>query len=333
MLKKDYEIYKKKNDELRPYIGHPYDKAINAMAKALGLKSGMELTAQFYNFINELKSQGGNEHVSVSFKRFKMKYNTELWNKAIDIFAEEANKIAFEDINSGNVDDIFLQALGFPREMSGRGIPYCQKLIEDMEIKLNKYVLSKNVDVNQDAVHFSLNTPGLSTSAQVAESMQNMEIVSDLISRIIESVPAERKEPYLKAFERVAYNGKSALQDDGNAEVFKYNIKVSGTMPALRNIFQSLNDAIHSGRLYIVRNLKLNVPLESDGAAVVVGFTEAPAEYVDGKKIEIKFKDDSHLAPHLRRNYGKVFIGANPFFNIEMDIEYIVLKQHEFQNR
>ena len=106
-----------------------------------------------------------------------------------------------------------------------------------------------------------------------------------------------------------------------------------GTMTAVRQLFKSLNDAIYDGRLYIVRNVKLNVPLESDGAAVVVGFAEEPAEYVDGKKVEIKYKDDSDLAVHLRRNYGKVLIGANPFFNIELDVEYVILKQHEFQSR
>lgn len=344
LLKKDYVIYQKKNEELRPHIGHPYEKALDAMAKELGMKNGEDLTVKFYEFVNKRNEHGNNEQISIIFRRFEQQFKPHIWRKAVEAFMNEANsktadkketkrKISFEEVTSANVNDIFLQSLGIPREMSGRGIQHCKDIMEKIKFELNKHVISKNIEVNKDAVDFSLTTPGLTSPAQIAESMQNMEIVSDMISRIVNDIPSASKGSSLKSFESIRYNGKSPLPDDNKAEVYKYNLQMIGTMTALRQLFKSLNDAIYDGRLYIVRNVKLNVPLESDGAAVVVGFAEEPAEYVDGKKVEIKYKDDSDLAVHLRRNYGKVLIGANPFFNIELDVEYVILKQHEFQSR
>lgn len=329
LLKKDYQFYSEKNKDLRPYFGHPYRKALDAMAKVMNWRDGDEVAQKFYDFL----AANPRERMYDRYKRFRMQHG-QRWENAIDVFAKQAQAVSFETINAGNVDDIFLQAIGLPREMSGRSLEYCQQLIKDIEIKLNKTVLDKNVDVNKDAADFSLFSTGLTTPEKIAESMQNMEIVGDMISRIVKNVPSDRKIRYMRALDCVKYNGKVRYSEDEKIDVYKYNIKFIGTMASLRKVIAELNSAINDSRIYVLRNLKLNVPQQDDQAAVVIGLVEAPVLLdKDGKKIEIIFKSDAHLPYNQRRDYGKVLIGSDPFFVIEMDLDYMILKQHEYQRR
>ena len=329
LLKKDYEIYHSKNMKIKPFFGHPYAQAVEAAARAMGLKNGDELIRKFYDFLAE----NPRERMSDRYKRFKMQ-NGVRWNTAINAFAKEAEKISFEKITDANVDDIFLQAIGLPREMSGRSFEYCSEILKAIEIQLNKLVLSKNIDVNQNAAGFSLNSLGLSTPTQIADSMQNMEIVGDMIQRIVKNAPEDRNFRYMKVLDTVSLTGKASYSEDRKIQVFRYKLKFAVTMDALRDIIKNLNESIKANRVYVLRNLKIQTPQGSDQAAVVVGLEEAPVlRDKDGKVIEIKFKDDSHLPYNQRRDYGKVLIGSNPFFNVEMDLDYMILKQYEYQQR
>lgn len=321
LLKKDYEIYSDKNNKIRPYIGNPYHEALNAAARVMGWKDGDEVAKKFYATLS-----GSTESLYNSYKRFKIN-NGSRWDKAIEAFTTEAQKVSFEDIK-GKGDDIFLPAIGLPRIVSP---VQCQSALKDAEIGFNKFVLGKNISINQEAVEFSLMTPGFATEAQAADAMKNMEIVGDMVSRLVRDVPADRKLPYILSLERLRYDGKSQYREDNKIDVYKYNLKFVGTMDSLRNVCKAFNDAIKDRRVYIVRNLKLSVPLEKDDAAVVVGLAEEKVNRdKDGNVIEIKYRDDSHLAYNLRRDYGKVIVGKNPFFDIEMDIEYMVLRQNEY---
>ena len=340
LVKKDYDTYLRKNAEIRPFIGHPYRKALDAMAKVMNWKNGEQVCKEFYDFY----AQNNRERVIDRYKRFKMSLNNGgpkndlprgIWDKAIAAFAKEAQKVSFEPITlNGNVDDIFLQAIGFPREMEGRSVAHCQDIVKDVELKLNKYVLDKNVEIARDAAEFSLLTPGMANSAKIAESMQNMEIVGDLITRMLKFVPADRAKRYMKSVDIVKYNGVSDYPEDNKIKVYKYNIKFTGTMEALRKVIGELNSAIKDSRVYVLRNLKLSVPLQDDQAAVVIGLVEAPVLLdKDGKKIEIKFRDDSDKPYNERRDYGKILIGSNPFFEISMDLDYMILQQYDYQRR
>ncbi len=326
LLNDDLVVYSEKNQLIRPFFGHPYRVAVNVMALNLGLKNGDELIKKFYDFLNENQ----HERINDRFKRFKMEFGNK-WPAASNAFATEAQKVSFETINAGNVDDIFLQAIGLPREMSGRTVEHCREILKANEIKLNKIVLDKNIDVNKEASEFSLMSLGLATPQQIADSMQNMEIVGDMISRIIKALPEEKT---VRVVDRVKFISKTPYSEDNRITVYKYNIKLVATMDALRRIMSSFNRSIMDSRVYIVRDLRLRVPAYEDKAAVVIGLVaeEIPVDK-DGKKIEIKFKDDSHLPYQQRRDYGKVLIGNNPFFEIELEVDYLILKQHEYQRR
>ena len=335
LLKKDYQIYKTKNIEMRPCIGHPYNKALNAMAKVMNFKSEDDMIRNFYEFLEKRREM--NESVNLSFQRYKMQHMG-VWNKAINVFAQEAQKVSFEKITAANVDDIFKQAIGLPRDMYGRSQEQCGDLIKIIEIQLNSLVNEKNIEINKDASNFSLSVPGLATSEQIADSMQNMEIVGDMISRIIKDAPNDRNQDrdqkYIRVLDTVQFLGKSQYREDQKITVYKYKLKLSVTMNALRDIIKNLNSSLADNRVYIVRDLKMKMIPTEDQAAVVVGLVEAPVlRDKDGKIIEIKFRDDSDLAYNKRRNYGKIMIGSNKFFDAEMEIDYMVLKQYEFQRR
>lgn len=335
-LKEDYKVYDVKNAVIRPYFGNPYGKALDAMAKKLGWKNGDEIAKRFYDFY-----AAANEHLYDRYKRFQMIHNTAdpkngitrgMWDRAMAEFVKEAQKVSFEKIVlNDNADDIFLQAIGMPREMAIRA---AQDLLKKMDIRFNTFVLDKNVDIGQYAADFALSVPTLNTPDKIAESMMNMEIMGDMISRLVKYVPADRNKRYLKSIDVVKYNGCSEYNEDRRIKVYKYQIKFTGTMEALRKVIGEYNRAIADSRVYVLRNLKLSVPLKDDPAAVVIGLVEAPVLLdKDGKKIEIKFRDESNLAYNLRRDYGKVLIGNNSFFEITMELDYMILKQREFQRR
>lgn len=326
LLKKDYEIYKKHNVLMRPYFGHPYAKAINAMAVAMGEKSGDEFIRKFYEFLSS-----GSENTDIRYQRFKIE-NRNRWNKAIEIFAKEAQKVSFEEITPAKVDDIFMQAIGLPRDMSRRSLDHCNDLIKNIGLQLYKFCVDKNVNVNKDAATFSLDTPGLSTSEKIADSMQNMEIVGDMIPRILKNVPKGRN--YIKDIDKVSFKGKMPYRDDQKIIVYKYNLKFSVTMEALRDIIRSLNTAVEDNRMYVLRDLKMKCVPTEDQAAMVIGLVEAPVlRDKDGKVIEIKYRDESHLPYHQRRDYGKVLVGSNKFFDVEMEVDYMFLKLHEYTKK
>ena len=331
LLKKDYDIYKAKNTELRPYLGHPYRKALDAMARVMKFKSGDEFVRDFYAFLE--KGRELNEGVYVRYKRYAMEHST-VWNQAIQTFLKEAQKVSFEKITSANVDDIFMQAIGLPRDMYGRSQEQCADIIKNIEIQLNKHVLDKNIDINKEAVSFSLTTPGLSNSTQIADSMQNMEIVGDMISRIVKDAPKDRNIQYIRVLDSVQFLGKSPYRDDQKIIVYKYKLKMSVTMDALRGIIQNLNMSLKDNRVYVLRDLKMKMQPTEDQAAVVVGLVEAPVlRDKDGKVIEIKYRDESDLPYHKRRDYGKIMIGSNKFFDVEMELDYMILKMYEYQSR
>ena len=328
-LKEDYKVYSEKNELIRPYFGHPYNKALDAMAKEMKWKDGDEVTKKFYDYLNV----DTNEDLNNRYKRFKREHNAanNAWDKAIAAFIKEAQKVSFEVIDAENVDDIFLQSIGLPREMVGRGYSARQEIINKNEIKLRTYVLTKNIEIDEAAQDFSLRKIGMS---DFADAMQNMEIVGDLVPRLIKSAPADGKSRYIKSINAFNYLGRSEYSEDSNIIVHKYSVTFTGTMEALRNVIRDLNSAIRDNRVYVLRNLKLNAPEKDSETALVLGITQAEVlKDEKGNVIEIKMKKEDHLPYNQRRDYGKTLIGNNPFFCITMDLDYMILKQHEYQRR
>ena len=328
-LKEDYQVYSEKNELIRPYFGHPYNNALDAMAKEMKWKSGDDVAKKFYDYLNV----DTNEDLNNRYKRFKREHNSanRAWDRAIAAFMKEAQKVSFEVIDIDNVDDIFLQSIGLPREMVGRDYAARAEVINKNETKLRTYVLTKNIEIDEPAQDFSLRKIGMNN---FAEAMQNMEIVGDLVPRLIKSAPNDRKIRYIKSINNFQYLGKSEYPEDNNIIVHKYSVTFTGTMNALRNVIRDLNSAILDNRVYVLRNLKLNAPEKDSETALVLGITKAEVLKDDkGNVIEIKMKKEDHLPYNQRRDYGKTLIGNNPFFSITMDLDYMILKQHEYQRR
>ena len=343
-LKEDYQVYSEKNELIRPYFGHPYNNALDAMAKEMKWKNGDDVAKKFYDYLNV----DTNEDLNNRYKRFKREHNSanRAWDRAIAAFMKEAQKVSFEVIDADNVDDIFLQSIGLPREMVGRDYAARAEVLSKNEIKLRTYVLTKKIEIEEAAQDFSLRQVGMN---KFADAMQNMEIVGDLVPRLIKSAPAVEENKgaenngeeknnkvveYIKSINTFNYLGKSEYPEDNNVIVHKYRISFTGTMEALRNVIRDLNSAIFDNRVYVLRNLKLNVPEKDSEIALVLGITKVEAEKDEqGVVREVKMKSEDHLPYNKRRDYGKTLIGNNPFFNITMDLDYMILKQHEYQRR
>ena len=137
-MKYNFRIYQKQEyitDKAYPYFLIYRDEKFDDVAK------------KFYDYLNV----DTNEDLNNRYKRFKREHNSanRAWDRAIAAFMKEAQKVSFEVIDIDNVDDIFLQSIGLPREMVGRDYAARAEVINKNETKLRTYVLTKNIEIDE----------------------------------------------------------------------------------------------------------------------------------------------------------------------------------------
>ena len=139
LIEKDTEVFEDKVTRMQHYFGHPYQPALDAFAKELGVDLD-EFTAKFRELWSEKREAGSpGVHIFRQFKTSggweveeeedgesvdsnaapKMKWTVEQWDKAMEKFKTIAQSATVEKITEGNVDDIFMAAIGVLRGFNG----------------------------------------------------------------------------------------------------------------------------------------------------------------------------------------------------------------------
>ena len=133
-IEDDTIVIKAKVKDLLHIFGHPYFKAITAMAGKLEL-TVKELRDKWKIVYTQEHEKGmAREFI---FTKFSGDFNNKKWIKAVTLFTEEVKKRSQEPLNAANVDGCIMEALGLPRKMEP--IP-CKNFLLDVVMNLNRYM-------------------------------------------------------------------------------------------------------------------------------------------------------------------------------------------------
>ena len=161
LVQQDIKGYAAAVEDLKSYFGHPLYPALKKFAAELKLTPA-ELCEKFKAFWEKEKdSQGPREQ---TYRRFratcgavvegdKKLWELGAWDEALDNFVEAAQKTTMETIDERNREEIFLSALGLPRNM-GKNQARLDAFARDMQNKVIDLLTDKN-DITLLGVYFT----------------------------------------------------------------------------------------------------------------------------------------------------------------------------------
>ena len=204
-----------------------------------------------------------------------------VWEDAFEIFKKKAQATTEEKIESHNEAEIFLSALGVPRNMGDSDnamLNFRRKMIErisdmfnaegtDIDILGVNFFLQNDVPkikkqeefndkadrVKKSGTEQSNNSAGSSNSSEKVSSERHSEIlhwdiVCDLSRRLCDAK--------IVTIENISYKDLNG-QDSGNCKLYTYTLSITGSEDSLRKLLSNLNAAYKDHRVYVVKNLSI----------------------------------------------------------------------------
>lgn len=290
LVQLDIVGYAAKAEELKNYFGQPLYPALKKFCNKLGV-APEKLRENFKAFWEkEKESQGPREQ---TYRRYRVAcgvvrdgdkklWEVDSWNEAMEMFVEEAQKSTMEKIDERNSEEIFLSALGLPRNL-GKSALRLDAFSRDMQAKVVDLLTEKN-DISMLGVYFNQReipqiksnkdfvdqsdsrkstaentTGGGSTSsaadgaqsgekkeAEPSDMIRNWEIISDLAQRMVKAK--------IDSVEELSYKDLTGREENG-CYFYTYSLSVVGSEKELRNFINLLNNAYKDNRVYVVRNV------------------------------------------------------------------------------
>lgn len=361
-MERDIVRYNKEVEKIRSKFGHPYAWAIKRFTEVVGVDIN-EFKAKFGEF---WESQKGRTTRDLIFRRYKVRQFSEdfpkhrsTWENAMNAFMREAQKVTLEDIDSSNVDGIFLAAMGKGRRFSDSPAR-CQAFMKRMRIKMIEYFgNTRKVDC-EEANKFSFDDDRLPLDGDIERIARAWEIVADLGKRIADAkVNPEEDVLRLTSFTKRGLDGEK----DGNYTMYRFNFTVNGDLNTIRRIVKKLYEAYTENRVYAIRDIKLtrtvdgvkNILDESEkiddeldydtrdkegkdekqppgaGTArldkrqfgIPSGAEGASKTRASVKKKAVKKEKKKILGPK-DRDYAKIIVGKRNICTAEFEVDYIV---------
>ena len=326
-IKTDTVSVKKKVKNLLHVFGHPYLKAITAMADKLGLTVD-ELRKKYKTVYNEQKEKGMAR--GFIFTTFSSEFDNQKWRDAIDIFTKEVGKRSQEPMNEGNVDGYVTEALGLPRKMEPI---LCKNFLLDAVMNLNRCMREKKKGTDDKSVFMfgtgknddvesltfkKFNGDSLPRPDEIPYIFKQLEVIQDLLYRMKSS-----KIGRLDKISRETMKGVVT----GNYLVFKYTIKVTGTLTSVRGFINRLLAAYKDNRVYIIRSMTLTM---TDEAKAILASTVAP---VRSRRLGWRKPDASSEKPKEEEKVevNIPIIGTSDLVTMEIEFDYIIYVGDEIE--
>lgn len=261
-IENDTAVIKEKVKDFQHIFGHPYFKAITAMAGELALTLD-ELRKKWKTIYTQEHEKGmAREFI---FTKFSGEFDNQKWIKAVALFTKEVNKKSQELLNAANADGCIMEALGLPRKMEP--IP-CKNFILDAVMNLNKYMRDtgdpdkififgsgKEGDDVESLTFKKFNGDSLPRPDEIPYIFKQLELIQDLLYRIKSS-----KIDRLDEISRETMKGTLT----GDYLVFNYTLKVTGSLKSIRAFINNLLLAYKDNRIYIVRKMTLTTEDEAE---------------------------------------------------------------------
>ena len=324
----DIELYRKSSAELRSHFGRPMQPAVDAFIAAIRpeippappkKKEGEEgeevkapevlteatFIAKFHEGWDQIPATQYPQQNYFLDSKFRPNYPN--WKKGTEAFAALAKEHTFEVINTNNVDEILLSAMGIPRHLQGRP-EELQRIFNEFRQRVNE-ALDGKIDLTEQANRFGFpsDAAGSYAVADYPILLDHMNIIHDMLIRLKEpNDPKNPKEPLLKVIHDIRIrNGaanegwKGSVEGSGSFSVYHYTIVATGPMEAIRDVAVKLANAYKDRRIYIVRSVFLYA--EENRAASLFTLTESSESET---KTPQKKDETSSAAPVRGRRRG-----------------------------
>ena len=360
-IKSDAVGYGKETRKIEKQFGHPYALALKSFAEVVEIPFD-EFKAKFGEF---WEAEKGKTTRDLIFLRYKVRQFSEdfpkhrsEWDKAMEAFMREAQKVTLEEIDISNVDGIFLATMGKGRRFSDSP-GTCLIFMKHMRSKMLDYFEVKKVGC-EAASDFSFKHNQEPLGGDIEKIARAWEIVSDLTKRIADA----KVNPKEDALQLVKFSKRGLYGErDGNYIMYRFKFTVNGDLTSIRRVVKNLYAAYKENRVYAVRDIKLNRMV--DGVDYILAESERIREEADYDAAEGKVKDEqqSSGSPDRRRfnlplrpgsskpkgsndskslktksvakekkkilgpkdpGYAKVIIGRNNICRAEFEVDYIV---------
>lgn len=340
MINNDTGILIEKTRELHRHFGHPYNTALQAFARELGVPLP-KFKSDFLRFWEKsIKTGSIREQVYRKYK-LSVKGGLELWNKAMQAFAIEAQKCTIEKISANNVDGIFLAALGIDRILGNSSIN-CKAFMRKMRYSMIDYYddskkKKKNkISFGNNASMFSFDEQQLPSKANIPRIVKCWEIISDLGRRI-----ADAKISQLDAFSKRALEPRI----DGDFRYYRFSFTVTGSIESIRSLIRILYHAYKDNRVYLIK--KMSVKLIKDEAQTIrsasqrgddkfsrlLGEEKKSSEELENEEAKKsimeyykkkRMQQEKGLQFNARADYGKVIIGNITDCIASFEVDYVI---------
>ena len=260
-IKEETALYRKNTEQLQQVFGKVKEPALEAFAAALGVKlpEFLEKFRTAWEADNNRTALGGRDRF---YQRFKRDYPK--WNQAVEAFQKEYQKVTAEPLNSTNVDEVLMTALGLQRNMENSP-ENCLRYMWRMRSRMVDLFAENKVELQGEAASFGFDYKTAPLPEMVPDIVRNWEVIGDLATRIAKSGVNALYSFHIRnlASERV-----------GDYVIYHYTFGVSGDLNKIRAFVKALHEATREKRMYIVRSIFLYA--DSDGAQNV--FLERAAE-------------------------------------------------------
>lgn len=355
LIKTDTTLYGGAAEKLRRRFGHPFLPALEQFISVLRQSDGERISlAKFReDFLVEWSKGDRSAQKYSDYKSFQRRFRN--WSEAMQAFRTAVEKVTTEPITDNNIDDVFLSALGVPRQFDSRP-DNLQRFMAEYRRRLLELTKDKILFESPEAANFSFTIAGTGQSAYLAENYpmiaQQWEILGDIVKRATDS----------GIYSFVSFR-KRTIQPEkvGGFDVFHYSIEITGTMASIRKFVNLLDQAFQENRVYVVRSIFLYqdgngakklltpnaiVPVLMPGLDPQEFGTPQPgrrrrrpersvrpegelsaADRAAREEAARKAKEEEEeksLPYNLRTGYGEILIGKSDLCRAIIDVEYIM---------
>ncbi len=177
---------------------------------------------------------------------------------ALDEFRVSIDKKMLEPVDSANIHEYLLNALGLPR--TAAGVPHYKNIIKSIHSKMLGRKIIPGALSLEDVAKFTFydenNPPGIQ---RVPLAFRQIDILTNLFLLM--------KESKVDSLVRIDRTTPLAGRMEGNFQIHSYEFTVIGTVSSLRDFVNRLNDAYRNNVIFIVRDIILTRPNAEDLSA------------------------------------------------------------------
>jgi hypothetical protein len=299
--------------ESHQVFGKPYRSAIQAFAAALQ-ESEYTLYSKWRAAYEKEKRAGTPEQV---FSKFIGEYDEQKIDSAINAFKSAIEKNTVEDLYQANINQLIMEGFGLPRSMSAEA---CKTYMSNMELKLNKLLISKEVGLG-----LPINVPEKSTIFNIyGDNMPLPEHIGLILRHysLLEDIAYRMKATGIKAINSLA---KITLEGTENKGFLRFSCKmqVVSSMDSIRALINSFQDAYKDNRVYIVRDISLKKAVDETKSFVATA-PLVEKRPLPGEKSKKDKGDDT---------YGVALIGSSTDVIADIKIEYVIYVADEIRRK